>query len=108
MTHFINLALFISILTNLVFPVHQVQTSVEYQSTTEQEKAQLLLEKMTPEERVGQLFLVTYQGADTGSETSIAKLIKDQHIGGVVLRVDNNNFAVSEGLPAAVKDTVRN
>lgn len=108
MKHFIHLALFFSIMANLVLPIYQVQASVEYQSTTEQEKAQLLLEKMTPEERVGQLFLVTYQGADTGSETSIAKLIKDQHIGGVVLRVDNDNFAVSEGLPAAVKSTLRN
>lgn len=54
-----------------------------------------LLNSMTPEERVGQLFLVTFRGTDTGSASHIRDLIANYHIGGVILLADNDNF-VSE------------
>src|SRR5687768_806217 len=47
---------------------------------------------MTPEERVGQLFLVTLRGIDTGAESQIHDLIANHHVGGVVLLAENNNF----------------
>jgi beta-N-acetylhexosaminidase len=47
---------------------------------------------MTPEERVGQLFLVTFQGTDTHDQTEIYDLIVNHHVGGVVLQVANDNF----------------
>ncbi len=56
---------------------------------------------MSPEERVGQLFLVTFQGTDLGPETEIFDLITNQHIGGVILLARNNNFNDPENLPAA-------
>ena len=58
--------------------------------------AQALLERLTPEERVGQLFLVTFTGPEAGASSSASGLIYDlivnHHIGGVVLEADNNNF----------------
>ncbi len=55
-------------------------------------KAQALLASMTPEERVGQLFLVTFQGTDTHDQTHIYDLIATHHVGGVVLLAGNDNF----------------
>src|SRR5687767_8800375 len=55
-------------------------------------KIQAVLDAMTPEERVGQLFLVTFRGTDTSAESQIRDLISNHHIGGVVLQAGNDNF----------------
>ena len=55
-------------------------------------KAQAMLASMTPEERVGQLFLVTFRGIDTHDQTEIYDLIANYHVGGVVLLAGNDNF----------------
>jgi len=103
----VNLVLLISILTSLFSPVGKVEAGKNYQTTPEQEKALLLLAKMTAEEKVGQLFLVNYQGMDTTSESNISKLIEEQHIGGVILRADNDNFSMTEALPAATQNMIQ-
>jgi beta-N-acetylhexosaminidase len=103
----VNLVLLISILTGLFSPVGKVEAGKNYQTTPEQEKALLLLAKMTAEEKVGQLFLVNYQGMDTSSESNISKLIEEQHIGGVILRADNDNFSITEALPAATQNMIQ-
>ena len=53
---------------------------------------QAVLDTMTPEERVGQLFLVTFRGTDTSAEAQIRELISNHHIGGLVLQAGNDNF----------------
>ncbi len=53
-----------------------------------------LMSLMSPEAKVGQLVLVTYPGTATGSGSDIARLIRDYHIGGVLLRPQNGNFGV--------------
>ena len=55
-------------------------------------KIQAVLDTMTPEERVGQLFLVTFHGIDTSAESQIRDLITNHHVGGVVLLAENDNF----------------
>lgn len=55
-------------------------------------KIKAVLDSMTPEERVGQLFLVTFHGTDTGAESQIYDLIVNHHVGGVVLLAGNDNF----------------
>ncbi|HUF00196.1 MAG TPA: glycoside hydrolase family 3 N-terminal domain-containing protein [Anaerolineales bacterium] len=55
-------------------------------------QAQAVLASMTPEERVGQLFLVTFQGIETHDQTQIYDLIANHHVGGVVLLAGNDNF----------------
>ena len=54
-----------------------------------------VLNSMTPEERVGQLFLVTFTGLDTGDQSAIYNLIVNHHVGGVILRASNDNFAAA-------------
>ncbi len=49
-------------------------------------------QRMTPEERVGQLFLVTFKGTDTSNKSQIYDLIANHYIGGVVLLAANDNF----------------
>ncbi|MFU8825979.1 MAG: glycoside hydrolase family 3 N-terminal domain-containing protein [Brevefilum sp.] len=59
-------------------------------------RAEALLQTMSAEEKVGQLFLVTFEGHQVDEEAEIYRLISDYHIGGVVLRADNNNFMADE------------
>jgi beta-N-acetylhexosaminidase len=65
------------------------------QSESPAAQAQALLDAMTPEERVGQLMLVTFRGSEANVESRIYDLISNYHVGGVVLTAGNDNF-VSE------------
>lgn len=67
-------------------------------SHTPQEQAQGLLEEMTPEEKVGQLFLVTFSGTDLNPDLPIYQLITQYHIGGVILSRANGNIPEEEGV----------
>jgi beta-N-acetylhexosaminidase len=62
------------------------------QTETPPEDVASLLESLTPEERVGQLFLVTFTGTDISEESQIYDLVVNYHIGGVVLQSGNDNF----------------
>jgi beta-N-acetylhexosaminidase len=83
--------------------------AVAARQTTSLDYAKTLLEHMQPEERVGQLFLVTFDGYEAGPSTQITEpntkiynLISKYHIGGVVLLASNNNFVGSDQtLPVA-------
>lgn len=55
-------------------------------------KAEQLLSQLSPEEKVGQLFLITFKGSTANEESKIYDLIVNHHIGGVVLKRDNDNF----------------
>ena len=63
------------------------------QDTSAEEHAQQLLERMTPEERIGQLFLITFMGSEIANDSPIRNLITNHHIGGVVLKRNNDNFS---------------
>jgi len=64
-----------------------------YQST---DLAQDLLERMSPEERVGQLFLVTFDGSGLSADSAVVQLIEDGKVGGIVLRKANDNLTAGE------------
>ncbi len=88
------LASLVVISAGTLSPWSQVQTTTPVSAAVQaNQQAAQVLEQMTPEERVGQLFLVTYQGTDLSEESAIYQLIADYHIGGVVLKVANDNFA---------------
>lgn len=57
-----------------------------------QAQAQALLQAMTVPERIGQLFLVTFQGDRAPADSAIAELILDYHVGGVALLSENDNL----------------
>ena len=64
-----------------------------------------MIQDMTTEEKVGQLFLVTFNGTDLGDQTKIFDLIVNRHIGGVVLYAENNNFRDTDVLNSIVNLT---
>jgi beta-N-acetylhexosaminidase len=64
------------------------------------------LDRLTPEERVGQLLLITFDGAEVLPDSPIQDLIANHHVGGVILRANSNNFVGPEGtLDAALNFT---
>jgi beta-N-acetylhexosaminidase len=77
----------------LINPLVVIQAAPSSQTTTSRERALALLEGLQPEEIIGQLFLVTFKDTDVGPESQIYDLIINHHIGGVILKADNDNFA---------------
>jgi beta-N-acetylhexosaminidase len=67
-----------------------------------------LMARMGPEERVGQLFLVTYYGSDASEKSNIASLISRYHVGGVVLSLENDNFTDTGTLAAQIHTLAAN
>ncbi len=61
-----------------------------------------LMARMSDDEKVGQLFLVTFEGQDLGPRSAIVDLLTNYKIGGVVLLDSNRNFANDEGNVEAV------
>ncbi len=62
------------------------------------DRAQQQLDELTPEEKVGQLFLITFNGMDTSPAAPVYDYIAKYHIGGVILDRDNDNFQNSDQL----------
>jgi beta-N-acetylhexosaminidase len=54
--------------------------------------AAALLDAMTPAERVGQLFIVSFYGASAADDTEIYSLIANYKVGGVILAAANDNI----------------
>jgi beta-N-acetylhexosaminidase len=65
-------------------------------SASAPDQAAAVLETMTAEERVGQLFLVTFQGNQIDTGSPIFNLITNYHVGGVILQSSNGNFQDTE------------
>lgn len=92
----LNSLLILFVLLALVNPFSLASASPVAQELSANEKAQALLASLTPEERVGQLFLMSYQGMDTSEGTPIYDLIVNYHAGGVALLADNDNFTAGD------------
>ena len=80
------------ILLTLIASTLKPVPAARAQNQAQPVQVQTVLDSMTPEERVGQLFLITLQGTDTSAESQIYDLITNHHVGGVVLLDENNNF----------------
>ncbi len=94
----IQLVMVVTSIASLLGPVPAALAEPGFQSS----KVQAVLASMTPEERVGQLFLVTFRGTNTSSDTQIYDLIANRHVGGVILLAENDNFVgAPDTVPAA-------
>lgn len=62
-----------------------------------------MVRDMTPQERVGQLFLVSFTGAEANDTSPIYDLIANYHIGGVTLSAANDNFVAAPDTTAAAR-----
>jgi beta-N-acetylhexosaminidase len=78
------------------------------QTPTPAPEIQSLFAKMTPEERVGQLFLVTFLGTDVSTDSQIYDLIANHHVGGVMLQSANDNFTVAPSTVADLHTLIEN
>ena len=61
-------------------------------------KARDLLPRLTVEERVGQLFLVTFQGSQFDETSQVYDLVARQLVGGLVLLRSNDNFSPQDDI----------
>ena len=77
---------------SLIFPTNPVSAQSDLDA---------LMDAMSPAEKVGQLFLITFDGRDVTPEGPVAQLIQDYHIGGVVLSSSNNNFSGTDTASSA-------
>lgn len=93
-----RLLLFLFILLPPIAPV-----SVRAQGESEETRAQAILAEMSPAERVGQLFIVSFVGRDTGPGSAIARLVQEEQVGGVVLLAANQNFTNDPDAPLQVR-----
>jgi beta-N-acetylhexosaminidase len=64
--------------------------------------AAVLLSGMTPAERVGQLFIVSFYGPSAADQTAIYSLIANSKIGGVILSAANDNITDTLNAPSQV------
>ena len=71
-------------------------------------EAQALLSAMSPEQRVGQLFLVEVSGDPLTNNHPIVDLIINYHIGGVALTADSGSFVTPENAPLQISDLSNN
>jgi len=85
------------ILVLLAWPFGEVRAAAPAQAGDPRTLAQAILQKMTPEEKVGQLFLVTFKGREVTENSPIYDLIVNKHVGGVVLLAANDNFIGPDG-----------
>ena len=76
----------------LLNPTNPVLASPSSQTPTPDQKAEQLLNQLTPEERIGQLFLVTFQGSDISANLEIQELLTNNHLGGVIILAENDNI----------------
>jgi beta-N-acetylhexosaminidase len=88
------LALF-SMLLSVCVPLLSAQAATSAQTRDPAEQAAATLERMQPEQRVGQLFLVAFNGSEAGPDSEIYNLINQHYVGGVVLLAENDNFDTS-------------
>lgn len=74
--------------TSFGAPVAQAQSAEDLASE--------LLARMTAEERVGQLFVVDFDGSVLDEDSQLYSLITDYHIGGVNFKASNGNIPQGE------------
>ena len=82
-------------LSALILTSVGVPLQVHAQTAAPPLEVRQLFDSMTPEERVGQLFLITFTGTDTSQQSQIYDLIANHDIGGVVLSAGNDNFVAA-------------
>jgi beta-N-acetylhexosaminidase len=61
-----------------------------------------MLSGMSTADKVGQLFLVTFEGSNTEAGSGIADLVQRLRVGGVILSPENANFANDSSAPQQV------
>jgi beta-N-acetylhexosaminidase len=61
-----------------------------------------LIPRMSPEAKVGQLFVVSFDGTDVSAPSDVADLILNYRVGGVILSAEQGNIVNTVNTPAQV------
>jgi beta-N-acetylhexosaminidase len=88
--------------TGLLVAMMLLLLPVPAAAQAEDDFVQEIIARMSVEERVGQLFVVTFSGSDVGPGSDIAQLIIQYRVGGVVLLSSNGNFTNQGNTPLQV------
>ncbi|MBA4383773.1 MAG: hypothetical protein C0410_03485 [Anaerolinea sp.] len=107
MSKVIRMSVIFLLVLSFVIPQGISNAAPQSQELDARVKASTILAKMSPAEKVGQLFLVTFNGTATDQNSNIFKLITQQHVGGVVLRADNDNFVGPEDTISAAHTMIK-
>ena len=94
-----SLCLLIILLFSLAIPLTPAQAQAN-------DPVASLIARMTPEQKVGQLFLVSFNGTDVSPESPIYDLIVNRYVGGVVLTAANDNFVAAPDTTSAALSLV--
>lgn len=106
----------LNLIVLLVFLVAQAASSTQQNLVAEaaiepqsepDARIRLIMEQMSPEQKVGQLFLVTFKGTDARRDSAVYKLIVNYKVGGVILRADNDNFEVAGNTVPKAAELIR-
>ncbi len=106
MKRLLNFTLIAGLVFQLLGAVTQVQAASDQQATVAAEKAYSLFQRMNAEERVGQLFLVSFKGTEVGETSQIYDLINNRHVGGVLLEQANDNFVGPEATNSSAQTMI--
>ena len=99
-----HLLTFVRTLLLLTFLAPAISSHAQSAVSDLDAQVEALLASMSVEERVGQVFLVTFVGSNPSPGSDIAQLIRQEHVGGVVLLAANSNFVNSPETPRQVAE----
>ncbi len=89
------------LLATFMTPAYPSFAAPQLQEIDRDELVNRIFSELSPEQRVGQLFLVSFEGDTAVPGSDIVDLVQNYHIGGVVLMAENNNIT-GYGDPATV------
>ncbi len=103
-----HLLIIIMIISFLIAPIQTTHANNPSQENIPLQKATALLADLSPQEKVGQLFLVTFKGTDTSDKSQIYSLVTQHYVGGVVLERKNDNFTGGDTTVQSAYDLISN
>ncbi len=96
--------LHVFILFTLLFVIGEQPFSTNAQTSTNETDlvVETIFNSLTPAERVGQLFIVSFDGANLSPNSNIAQLIQTYRVGGIVISAENRNFTNRGNTPSRI------
>lgn len=90
-SRWLSLILLLTLALGLI-PASAAQAQADPADPTPPADPQAILQAMSVADRIGQLFMVTFQGEEVGPDSAIAELIRDYRIGSVLIGPTQGNF----------------
>jgi beta-N-acetylhexosaminidase len=94
--------LLLELIVILSFASNSISVAAQGPVQTTDPAVETIFRILTPQERVGQLFMVSFNGADISPNSDIAELIQKYRIGGVLISAQNENFVNNQNTPVQV------